>query len=217
MKRKNSRTAAPLIGVLALQGDYAAHLAVLERLGARTRLVRTARDLAGDLDPAGDLEPLDGLIMPGGESTTMLQLLERDGLEAAIAAFVAERPTFGTCAGVILLARDVTGPEQRSLGVLDVGVARNAYGRQLESFIGAVEAPALGGKIEGVFIRAPRLVRVGPPVTILGRLGEEPVLVEQGHLLGATFHPELTGDARIHRYFLERLAGMNAFGQALAS
>jgi len=235
MKRKDNRPSAPLVGVLALQGDYAAHFAVLERLGARTRLVRATHDLASDL------EPLDALVIPGGESTTMLRLMERDGLGAAIAAFAADRPTFGTCAGVILLAREVTGPEQTSLGLLDVSVERNAYGRQTESFIGAVEAPALGGTVEGVFIRAPRFRRVGPQVTILGRLagcrktppqgsdsdaqpgsfdtllGDDPVLVEQGHLLGATFHPELTADARVHRYFLERVAGMSAVGQALAS
>jgi 5'-phosphate synthase pdxT subunit len=172
---------------------------------------------------AGDFDLLDGLVIPGGESTTMLRLMERDGLDEATAAFVAERPTFGTCAGVILLAREVTGPEQPSFGVLDVGVARNAYGRQIESFIGTIEAPALGGTIEGVFIRAPRFLRVGPQVTILGRRDGEAVLVEQGHLLGATFHPELTADARVHRRFLERVAERSSQGmrkppdQALAS
>lgn len=211
MKRKDNRPGALRVGVLALQGDWAAHRAVLERLGARPQLVRASRDLAGDL------EPLDALIIPGGESTTMLRLMERDGLTAAIAAFVAERPTFGTCAGVILLAREVTGPDQPSFGVLDVSVARNAYGRQIESFIGTVETPALGGPVEGVFIRAPRFTRVGSEVTVLGRWSGEPVLVEQGHLLGATFHPELTADLRVHRYFLDRAAGAGAAGQALAS
>lgn len=198
----NGRSGPPLIGVLALQGDFAAHAATLERFGARTRLVRAARDFAG----------LEGLVMPGGESTTMLRLLERNGLGAALTTLVSERPTLATCAGVILLAREVTGPQQDSLGLLDVSLKRNGYGRQVDSFIGPVVADRLGGTIEGVFIRAPRLCRVGPRVTILGRLGPElgaelagePVLVEEGHIVGATFHPELTAGARVHHYFLTR-------------
>jgi 5'-phosphate synthase pdxT subunit len=142
---------SPLIGVLALQGDFAAHAATLERLGARTTLVRAA----------GDLETLDGLVMPGGESTTILRLLERNGLTEALTALVAERPTLATCAGVILLAREVAGPEQPSLGLLDVSLVRNGYGRQIDSFIGPVDAEAVGGRIEGVFIRAPRLRHLG--------------------------------------------------------
>lgn len=209
--RENAGTAtgagSPLIGVLALQGDFAAHVAVLERLGAATRLVRT---------PA-DLELLDGLVMPGGESTTMLKHLEHNGLGTALAGFVAERPTFGTCAGLILLAREVTSPEQPSLGVLDVGVERNAYGRQIESFVAEIDAPVFGCKVEGVFIRAPRIRRVGPGVTVLGRLGDEVVLVEQGHLLGATFHPELTAETRIHGYFLERVAARPRSGRRAAA
>lgn len=196
-KEQHSR---PLIGVLALQGDFAAHAATLERLGAETRLVRTARHLAD----------LDGLVIPGGESTTMLRLLERNGLRGALTSLVSERPTLATCAGVILLAREVTGPEQPSLGLLDVSLERNGFGRQIDSFIGPVAADALGGTLEGVFIRAPRLRRVGPRVAILGRLGPElgaelagePVLVEEGHIVGATFHPELTAEERVHRYFL---------------
>ncbi len=196
----------PLIGVLALQGDFAAHLAMLERLGAATLPVRAP----------GDLEALDGLVIPGGESTTMLRLMERNQLDAALAGFVAERPTFGTCAGLILLAREVTGPEQRSFGVLDAAVERNAYGRQIDSFVASVEAPALGGDVEGVFIRAPRFLRTGSAVIVLGRLNGETVLVEQHHLLGATFHPELTDDSRIHRYFLERVVRPRARRPAAA-
>jgi 5'-phosphate synthase pdxT subunit len=163
-----------------------------------------------------DLETIDGLVIPGGESTTMLRLMERNGLDAALASFVAERPTFGTCAGLILLAREVTGPEQPSFGVLDVAVERNAYGRQIDSFVASVEAPALGGEVEGVFIRAPRFLHTGSSVNILGRRHGEPVLVEQEHLLGATFHPELTADSRVHRYFLERVVGPRARRPAAA-
>ena len=189
-----------MIGILALQGDYAAHAAAIERLGATPRLVRTPADLAA----------VAGLILPGGESTTMLRLLERAGLEDAVRDFTQHHPTFGTCAGVILLARGVTDPEQRSFGVLDIDVARNAFGRQVDSFTGDVEitSPELGASLEGVFIRAPRITRIGPGVTVLGRLATtgEPVLVAQGHLLGATFHPELTADPRVHRLFLARVA-----------
>jgi len=194
----------PVIGILALQGDYAAHAGAMARLGAIPRLVRTL----------ADLDEIAGLILPGGESTTMLRLLERAGLEDAVRDFTARYPTFGTCAGVILLARGVTEPAQRSFGVLDVDVARNAYGRQVDSFIGeiAIVSPELEAEpadpIEGVFIRAPRMGRIGPGVTVLGRLAAtgEPVLVAQGHLLGGTFHPELTADQRVHRHFLARVA-----------
>jgi 5'-phosphate synthase pdxT subunit len=194
-----------MIGVLALQGDFAAHAAALERLGAPVRLVRTPADLAG----------LDGLVIPGGESTTMLKLLAERGLEAALRAFVAAKPTFGTCAGLILLARGVSDPAQASFGVLDVDVARNAYGRQIDSFVGDVDLdPALdrdrdpSPPIQGVFIRAPRIRRIGPGVRVLGRLTDtgEPVLVAEGELLAATFHPELTSDSRVHRHFLDRLS-----------
>jgi 5'-phosphate synthase pdxT subunit len=195
MTDRTPHPGAPRIGVLALQGDFAAHIAILEQLGVEARPVR---------DPA-DLDQLDGLVIPGGESTTMLRLMERNGLSAALAAFVAERPTFGTCAGVILLAREVTHPEQATFGVLDITVERNGYGRQVDSFVAPVEAPTLGDPVEGVFIRAPRLRRVGTGVTVLGFAGGEPVLVEEGHLLGAAFHPELTGDSRVHRYFLDKV------------
>ncbi len=218
---------APLIGLLAMQGDYGAHRAMLARLGARTRSVRAA----------ADLEDLAGLVIPGGESTTMLRLLDRNGLRAGLAAFTAARPTFGTCAGLILLAREVTNPAQDSLAVLDVAVERNAYGRQIDSFVGQIRAAALGGVVEGVFIRAPRITRLGGGVEVLGRLdpavrpssstgdggwtgdggatGEggaaapegEAVLVREGHLLAATFHPELTADPRIHRFFLDEIVG----------
>jgi 5'-phosphate synthase pdxT subunit len=195
--------APPTIGILALQGDHAAHAAVLEQLGARVRPVRAAADLLG----------LAGLVIPGGESTTILRLLERNGLRDALTEYVSARPTFGTCAGVILLAREVTNPQQPSLGVLDAKVERNAFGRQVDSFIGTVTAEQLGGNIEGVFIRAPRILDCGVEVEVLGRLTGgsehgiplEPVLVRQGHLLGATFHPELTADPRVHRFFIEEI------------
>lgn len=180
------------IGVLALQGDWAAHEAVLRRLGVPVRPVRTA----ADLDRAA------ALVLPGGESTAMLRLMADDGLEAALAGRLgAGMPVLATCAGVILLASRVT-PAQRSFAVLDVAVERNAYGRQVHSSVAPVVLdPKLGlpATVDGVFIRAPRIVAVGPGVRVLGRLCSAPVLVEQGSVLAATYHPELTGDDRLHR------------------
>jgi 5'-phosphate synthase pdxT subunit len=182
------------IGVLALQGDFALHAAALARCGAEAVEVRKPAELAD----------VDGLIIPGGESTTLLKLMEAWGFVPAIEKLHAEgRPIFGTCAGLIVLAREVENPRQFSLGLIDVTVERNAYGRQRESF----EAPgtaALDGRpqpLEMVFIRAPRITRVGPGVATLAEHRGEPVLVRQGTVLAATFHPELTDDTAVHEYF----------------
>lgn len=178
-------------GVLALQGDWEAHGAILGELGCRVRCVRT-RD---------DLEEVDALVFPGGESSAMLRLMESEGLVDALRRKVqAGMPVLATCAGVILLAENVH-PAQPSLGLLAVDVERNAYGRQVHSTVAEVELePELGkpSRMEGVFIRAPRITRVGADVEVLGRWNDDPVLVRQGKLLAATFHPELTADRRAH-------------------
>jgi 5'-phosphate synthase pdxT subunit len=175
------------IAVLALQGGFAAHARRVEELGHAPFEARTPRDI----------EPAEGLVLPGGESSAQLLLIERFGLEASIRAFAASgRPVLATCAGLILVATSVTSPEQRSFGLIDVDVARNAYGRQLDSF----EATADGEQeLPLVFIRAPRIMRTGPGVLVLATLSGEPILVRQGNVTAATFHPELTGDARVHR------------------
>lgn len=182
-----------IVGVLAIQGDYAAHAAALEELGARAVLVRKPEDLAG----------LDGLIIPGGESTTMLRLLERNQFFDRLKVFVERKPTFGTCAGTILLAKQVQHPTQQSLQLLDITVERNAYGRQNESTILTAETKLPGGPVEMVYIRAPRIVRVGAEVEVLAERDGSPVLVCQGHSLAATFHPELSSDRRVHQLFVE--------------
>jgi 5'-phosphate synthase pdxT subunit len=190
---------APAIGVLALQGDFALHQRTLERLGVSARQVRTAAGLEG----------LGGLILPGGESTAMLKLMEKTGLEDALRAFHAGGGAlFGTCAGLILLARTVTGPVQRSLGILDAAVVRNGYGRQVDSFETDLAWTEDHVPVRGVFIRAPRIEQVGKGVRVLATVGEEPVLVREDRVLAATFHPELTEDTRLHRYFLEDVVGM---------
>jgi 5'-phosphate synthase pdxT subunit len=181
------------IGVLALQGDYAAHAAALEEVGANPVMVRKPTDLAG----------LDGLIIPGGESTTMLKFLERDGFLAQLHEFSKEMPTFGTCAGTILLAKNVQNPTQDSLQLLDITVERNAYGRQNESAILTADTALPGGPLEMVYIRAPRIVAVGADVEVLAERDGSPVLVRQGHLLAATFHPELSSDRRVHQMFVD--------------
>lgn len=182
--------------MLALQGDFHAHAAVLAELGCAPRAVRTAAELEG----------LAGLVMPGGESTAMLRLMAAEHLGTRIRERVrAGMAVLATCAGVILLADTVT-PPQESLGLLAVDVLRNAYGRQPQSTVTTVElAPALGApaRLEGVFIRAPRITGTGAGVEVLGRRGDDPVLVRQGRILGATFHPELAGDRRIHGLFLK--------------
>jgi 5'-phosphate synthase pdxT subunit len=183
----------PRIGVLAIQGDFAAHATALREAGAEPVLVRKPEELAS----------IDGLILPGGESTTFLRFLERDGFLAALENFVRTKPTFGTCAGCILLAKEVTRPAQQSLGVLDVTVERNAYGRQIDSVIEMSPTALEGGPMELVYIRAPRIVKTGPGVEILAARDGFPVLVEQGHILAATFHPELSTDRRIHQRFVD--------------
>lgn len=182
------------IGVLALQGDFALHAKALARCGAEAVEVRKPAELAD----------CDGLIIPGGESTTLLKLMDEWGFVPAIEKFHAEgKPIFGTCAGLIVLAREVENPRQFSLGLIDVTVERNAYGRQRESFEASGAASLDGSPVplEMVFIRAPRIRRVGPGVEPLAEHRGEPVLARQGAVLVATFHPELTEDTAVHRYF----------------
>ena len=181
----------PRIGVLALQGDYDAHASALQEAVAIAVPVRLPAQLAG----------LDGLVIPGGESSALLKLMARDGLYDALKAFAGTRPVFGTCAGCILLAQRVVKPEQPSFGVLDATVERNAYGRQLDSAILTVPTTLAGGPLEAVFIRAPRLAATGPAVEVLARRDGAPILVRQDHVLAATFHPELSSDRRVHRLF----------------
>jgi 5'-phosphate synthase pdxT subunit len=200
----------PRIGVLALQGDFARHQASLEALGAAVRRVALPRDLEG----------LDALVLPGGESTTMTRLLRTSGLREPLERFVRERPVLGTCAGVILLGRGAGGLPEPPLGVLDIDVDRNAYGRQIDSFHDEVEAPAVGGDYHAVFIRAPRLSRVGAGIEVVARRRDsarEPVGVRQGRIVGLTFHPELTSDLRFHRWFLTEIAGLALPAAALAT
>lgn len=186
-RTSRSRSARPSgpIGVLALQGGFAAHARSLEALGHEVALVRTTADLAA----------CAGLVLPGGESTVQLRLLDREGLEAPLAAFAASgKPVLATCAGLILAASRVLDPEQRSLGLLDVTVRRNAWGRQLASF----EARDDSGAIPVVAIRAPRVAGVGPRVEVLATLDGEPILVRERNVTGATFHPELTDHLGVH-------------------
>jgi pyridoxal 5'-phosphate synthase pdxT subunit len=180
------------VGVLALQGDFAAHARILRGLGAELREVRRA----------SDLEVVRALVLPGGESTALLRLMDGEPWLEALRAFHAEGGALlGTCAGLILLARDVD-PPQPSAALLDVSVARNAYGRQAESFEAELDAPTFEAPMRGVFIRAPRVKRMGPAVEVLARWQEAPVLVRQGRVLAATFHPEMAADDRLHRRFL---------------
>jgi 5'-phosphate synthase pdxT subunit len=183
----------PRIGVLAIQGDYAAHAQALAESGADPVEVRKPEELAA----------LDGLVLPGGESTTMLKFLERRGFLDALQSFASAHPVFGTCAGAILLAREVTNPAQRSMGILDAVVERNAYGRQIDSTILTAQTTLPGGPLEMVFIRAPRIVQTGPAVEVLALRDEFPVLVRQGKIMAATFHPELSQDRRVHRLFVD--------------
>lgn len=185
--------AQPRIGVLAIQGDYQAHAEALARCAASPVEVRKAEELAN----------LDGLVLPGGESTTMLKFLEKNNFFESLQEFCAHKPAFGTCAGAILLAKEVRHPAQRSLGLLDAVVERNAYGRQIDSSILKAETALPGGPLEMVFIRAPRFVQVAPTIDVLARRENAPVLVRQGHLLAATFHPELSADDRVHGLFVE--------------
>jgi pyridoxal 5'-phosphate synthase pdxT subunit len=189
------------VGVLALQGDFAAHGAALERAGAEAVFVRE-RDQFADLD---------GLVIPGGESTTMLKLLHYEQLFDPLLEFGRRKPVFGTCAGAILLASDVSNPAQESLGLMDLSVERNAYGRQIDSRVAELDPEpdfakrTASGKLEAVFIRAPIIRRTGSGAQVLARYAGDPVLVEQGSHLVATFHPELTSDLRVHELFLRKL------------
>jgi pyridoxal 5'-phosphate synthase pdxT subunit len=185
-----------VVGILAVQGDFAMHARVLARIGAPWKLVKHVEDLA----------EVDGLIIPGGETTTMLKFLG-EGMGEKLKEFAEQgKPVFGTCAGAILLAKEVLNPAQESLGLIDISIERNAYGRQVDSAVRQGECPELADHpVEMVFIRAPIIRRIGKGVKILGRAEELPVLVEQANILAATFHPELTDDETIHRYFLEKL------------
>jgi pyridoxal 5'-phosphate synthase pdxT subunit len=184
---------SPTIGVLAIQGDYDAHARALQDTGAVPVLVRKPEELA----------EIDGLIIPGGESTTFLRFLERGRFLDVLREFVEKKPTFGTCAGCILLAQEVTHPPQRSLRVLQATVERNAYGRQIDSSIETAETKLPGGPLEMVFIRAPRIVKTGDGVQVLAERDGFPVLVEQEHIMAATFHPELSLDRRVHQRFVD--------------
>lgn len=181
-----------LIGVLALQGDFDAHRKTLERLGTQVVLVRKPEQL----------DHIDGLVIPGGESSAFLKLLGEQGFEK-LGDFVRNKPTFGTCAGCILLAKDVENPAQQGLGALDITVRRNAYGRQLDSAIIEGLTKLEGGPLEQVYIRAPRIERVGKSVEVLAERDGYPVLVRQGKTMAATFHPELSEDTRVHAEFLK--------------
>jgi len=193
------------IGVLALQGDFDRHAKALARCGVS----RSEEIQAVEVRKPAELADVDGLIIPGGESTTLLKLMEAWGFVPALEKFHAEgRPIFGTCAGLILLARDVDNPRQFSLDFIDVGVERNAYGRQRESFEARGSASLEGRPtpVEMVFIRAPRIRRVGAGVETLAHHADEPVLARQGSVLVATFHPELTDEPTIHDYFCALVA-----------
>lgn len=191
------------VGVLALQGDFQAHQRALTRAGAEAVEVRSAADLEG----------IQGLVIPGGESTTMMKLLEEEKLLDPLREFGHKRPIFGTCAGAILLASNVINPLQASLanrpqvslGLMDIEVERNAYGRQLDSRIAQLHPQGMEGDMEAVFIRAPIIRRVGQDAKVLASYRGDPVLVEQGRHLAATFHPELTDDSRVHLLFLRKI------------
>ena len=191
------------IGLLTLQGDYARHREILTVLGVETRDVRRP----------GELAAVSALVVPGGESTTLTRLVDRVGLRQPLRDFAADHPVMGTCAGLIMLARELEGESGddfgvRPLGLLDCRVRRNGFGRQIDSFTADVSLEGLDGSTDpfpAVFIRAPRIARVGPAAEVVATYGGEPVAVRQGSLLGLTFHPELTRNARIHRAFLAML------------
>ena len=196
-----------IIGVLALQGDFDAHRRRLEELGAEVLLVKKPEQL----------DHIDGLIIPGGESGTFLKLLGEGGFEK-LKQFVQSKPTFGTCAGAILLANEVENPSQSGLGALNIRIRRNAYGRQIDSSIregkflimtsaGAHDAALRESPLEMVFIRAPKIERVGDGVEVIATQGADPVAVRQGRAMAATFHPELSDDTRVHRAFLDLVQG----------
>jgi 5'-phosphate synthase pdxT subunit len=188
------------IGVLALQGDFIEHEAILERLGAKTREIRLPRDLDG----------LDGLIIPGGESTTITRLMAMYGLLEPIRAFARTRPVWGTCAGMIVMAKRATDLDREGLELMDIAVERNAFGRQVDSFETDLHVEGLQGPpLRAIFIRAPLITEVQPDVEVLAALEDGRVVAaKQGHLLVTAFHPELTDDDRMHRYFIEMAEGV---------
>jgi 5'-phosphate synthase pdxT subunit len=188
------------IGILAVQGDFQAHAEMLAGLGVESVEVRTPADLAG----------CDGLILPGGESTTQLQFLREEGLDSAIHKFAADdKAIFGTCAGAILMASQVKNPQQDSLKLLDMTVLRNGYGRQVHSEVVSGLSTLRKEPLEMVFIRGPVIERVGPNVEVLAEYAGKPALVQKGHILASAFHPELTSDTTVHRHFLG-LVGLGA-------
>jgi pyridoxal 5'-phosphate synthase pdxT subunit len=195
------------LGVLALQGDFAAHAALLRSLGREAREVRRVREL----------DDISGLLIPGGESTTLLRLMEDEPWFEALREFHGGGGfLFGTCAGAIVLAREVRGPAQASLALIDAAIDRNAYGRQAESFEADLGLLSAGLRVRAAFIRAPRLVSLGPGVEVLARHEGAPVLVREGRVLAATFHPEITGDPAIHRLFLDMAERTEAVGATAA-
>lgn len=184
------------IGVLALQGDFAKHVEVLRSLGVEVQEVRKPQDL----------ELCDGLIIPGGESTVMLRQMEFIQMRQPLLTFAQQKPLFGTCAGLILMSQNIQSSPLQPLKLLDVEVERNAFGRQVESFQAFVSLEFMPGHSKtfpAFFIRAPRIRKCGQDVQVLARLENEPILVRQGHHLGASFHPELTADPQVHQYFIE--------------
>jgi pyridoxal 5'-phosphate synthase pdxT subunit len=181
------------IGVLAIQGDYEAHRTVLRRLGADVVLVRKPEQL----------DAIDAIVIPGGESSTFLNFLVERGFLDKLRDFVSAKPAFGTCAGAILLAREVENPPQPSLGALDIRIRRNAYGRQIDSSIREARTQLGEKPLEMVFIRAPRITNTGKDVEVLASEGGDPVLVRQGRIMASTFHPELSNDTRVHEAFLK--------------
>jgi pyridoxal 5'-phosphate synthase pdxT subunit len=181
------------IGVLAIQGDYQAHKARLEQLGTDVVLVRKPEQL----------DFIDAIVIPGGESSTFLNFLSERGFLEKLREFVRTKPTFGTCAGAILLAKNVENPPQESLGALDIRIRRNAYGRQIDSSIREAQTRLEGGPLEMVFIRAPKIVATGKNVQVLASAGGDPVLIREGNIMAATFHPELSPDTRVHQEFLK--------------
>jgi pyridoxal 5'-phosphate synthase pdxT subunit len=188
--------AVPTVGVLALQGDVREHLEAIEQLGARAHGIRRA----------AELDDIDGLIIPGGESTTISKLLDTFELRGPLAKRLAEGlPAYGSCAGMIMLATKILDgrPDQKPLNAIDITVRRNAFGRQVDSFEGALEVTGIEGPVPGIFIRAPWVEDVGPDVDVLAWIGKHPVAVRQGQVFATSFHPEISGDYRVHRYFLD--------------
>ncbi len=181
------------VGVLAIQGDYEAHKARLEQLGAEVTLVRKPEQL----------DAIDAIVIPGGESSTFLNFLVERGFLEKLRKFVSTKPTFGTCAGAILLAKEVENPPQQSLAALDIRIRRNAYGRQIDSSIREASTKLSGGPLEMVFIRAPKIVHTGDNVEVLATERGDPVLVREGKIMAATCHPELSAETRVHREFLK--------------